>query len=107
MSSNDLGVIIFLGIMGLTSLFLALKYNKSFHSKFVEQNFGSGDQTGGLFLLNALRLLLPYWVFNRNLFIIWRFYTCYEVEKLNQFYIVEDFINLSPNFSMLFNKKRG
>jgi hypothetical protein len=63
MTSNDLGVIIFLGIMGFFSLFSALKYNKSFHSKFVEQNFGSGDQGGGLFLLNALRLLLPYWVY--------------------------------------------
>jgi hypothetical protein len=61
MSSNDLGVIVFLGIMGLISLLLALKYNKSFHSKFAEQNFGVGDQNGDLFLLNVLRLLLPYW----------------------------------------------
>ncbi|MBA2872566.1 hypothetical protein HNQ85_002877 [Anoxybacillus calidus] len=63
MSSNDLGVIIFLGIMGLISLFLALKYNKSFHSNFAEQNFGVGDQNGDLFILNVLRLLLPYWVY--------------------------------------------
>jgi hypothetical protein len=63
MSSNDLGVIIFLGIMGLISLFLALKYNKNFHSNFAEQNFGVGDQNGDLFILNVLRLLLPYWVY--------------------------------------------
>ncbi|HHX7185930.1 hypothetical protein [Bacillus cereus group sp. BY128LC] len=69
MSGNEIGISIFVIILGLSSLLMAFKYNKDFHNNYVYTRLGSGEQGGAMLFINVLKFF-PYWVYRTILFIL-------------------------------------